>query len=130
MDICWTITFGHYNDITYHLDGCEHKCKINNVILLMWTYVCLQVQLSETRRELQELKASLRVAQKEKEQLQTEIQARSQTYLTSFSHITVSEKNLFPCSCLNLVYFNHTSLKRTSQTVCACLNHQLQLNSR
>ncbi|XP_016366303.1 calcium-binding and coiled-coil domain-containing protein 1-like [Sinocyclocheilus rhinocerous] len=32
------------------------------------------VQLSETRRELQELKASLRVAQKEKEQLQTEIQ--------------------------------------------------------
>ncbi|XP_065141405.1 calcium-binding and coiled-coil domain-containing protein 1 isoform X2 [Paramisgurnus dabryanus] len=35
---------------------------------------CNRVQLSETRRELQELKASLRVAQKEKEQLQTEIQ--------------------------------------------------------
>lgn len=34
----------------------------------------LQVQLSETRRELQELKASLRVAQKEKEQLLTEKQ--------------------------------------------------------
>ncbi|XP_046725402.1 calcium-binding and coiled-coil domain-containing protein 1 isoform X2 [Silurus meridionalis] len=33
---------------------------------------CNRVQLSETRRELQELKASLRVAQKEKEQLQTE----------------------------------------------------------
>ena len=36
----------------------------------------LQVQLSETRRELQELKASLRVAQKEKEQLLMEKQAR------------------------------------------------------
>ncbi|XP_058265839.1 calcium-binding and coiled-coil domain-containing protein 1 isoform X3 [Hemibagrus wyckioides] len=33
---------------------------------------CNRVQLSETRRELQELKASLRVAQKEKEQLQAE----------------------------------------------------------
>ncbi|XP_035377256.1 calcium-binding and coiled-coil domain-containing protein 1 isoform X2 [Electrophorus electricus] len=33
-----------------------------------------EVQLSETRRELQELKASLRVAQKEKEQLQSEKQ--------------------------------------------------------
>lgn len=35
---------------------------------------CNRVQLGETRRELQELKASLRVAQKEKEQLQTEKQ--------------------------------------------------------
>ncbi|XP_062871224.1 calcium-binding and coiled-coil domain-containing protein 1 [Trichomycterus rosablanca] len=35
---------------------------------------CNRVQLSEMRRELQELKASLRVAQKEKEQLQTEKQ--------------------------------------------------------
>ncbi|XP_051516995.1 calcium-binding and coiled-coil domain-containing protein 1-like isoform X2 [Myxocyprinus asiaticus] len=35
---------------------------------------CNRVQLSETRRELQDLKANLRVAQKEKEQLQTEIQ--------------------------------------------------------
>lgn len=35
-----------------------------------------QVQLSETRRELQELKASLRVAQKEKEQLLAEKQVR------------------------------------------------------
>uniref|UniRef100_A0AAY5EKM5 SKICH domain-containing protein n=1 Tax=Electrophorus electricus TaxID=8005 RepID=A0AAY5EKM5_ELEEL len=35
---------------------------------------CNRVQLSETRRELQELKASLRVAQKEKEQLQSEKQ--------------------------------------------------------
>uniref|UniRef100_A0A3P8RZN6 Calcium binding and coiled-coil domain 1a n=1 Tax=Amphiprion percula TaxID=161767 RepID=A0A3P8RZN6_AMPPE len=35
---------------------------------------CNRVQLSETRRELQELKASLRVAQKEKEQLQAEKQ--------------------------------------------------------
>jgi hypothetical protein len=35
----------------------------------------LQVQLSETRRELQELKASLRVAQKEKEELLLEKQA-------------------------------------------------------
>ncbi|XP_069543887.1 calcium-binding and coiled-coil domain-containing protein 1 isoform X1 [Brachyistius frenatus] len=35
---------------------------------------CNRVQLSETRRELQELKASLRVAQKEKEQLLTEKQ--------------------------------------------------------
>ncbi|XP_062397207.1 calcium-binding and coiled-coil domain-containing protein 1 [Sardina pilchardus] len=35
---------------------------------------CNRVQLSETRRELQELKASLRVAQKEKEQLQMEKQ--------------------------------------------------------
>lgn len=34
----------------------------------------LQVQLCETRRELQELKASLRVAQKEKEQLLMEKQ--------------------------------------------------------
>lgn len=34
----------------------------------------LQVQLCETRRELQELKASLRVAQKEKEQLVMEKQ--------------------------------------------------------
>lgn len=33
---------------------------------------CNRVQLNETRRELQELKTSLRVAQKEKEQLQTE----------------------------------------------------------
>ncbi|XP_056129690.1 calcium-binding and coiled-coil domain-containing protein 1 isoform X2 [Lampris incognitus] len=33
---------------------------------------CNRVQLSETRRELQELKANLRVAQKEKEQLLTE----------------------------------------------------------
>lgn len=33
---------------------------------------CNRVQLSETRRELQELKASLRVAQKDKEQLQAE----------------------------------------------------------
>ncbi|XP_061592095.1 calcium-binding and coiled-coil domain-containing protein 1 isoform X2 [Cololabis saira] len=33
---------------------------------------CNRVQLSETRRELQELKASLRVAQKEKEQLLSE----------------------------------------------------------
>ena len=37
----------------------------------------LQVQLSETRRELQELKASLRVAQKEKEQLLLEKQVRN-----------------------------------------------------
>lgn len=37
----------------------------------------LQVQLSETRRELQELKASLRVAQKEKEQLLAEKQVRN-----------------------------------------------------
>ncbi|KAK3519230.1 hypothetical protein QTP70_022222 [Hemibagrus guttatus] len=36
---------------------------------------CNRVQLSETRRELQELKASLRVAQKEKEQLQAEKKA-------------------------------------------------------
>lgn len=36
-----------------------------------------QVQLSETRRELQELKASLRVAQKEKEQLIAEKQVTS-----------------------------------------------------
>ncbi|XP_023846312.2 calcium-binding and coiled-coil domain-containing protein 1 isoform X1 [Salvelinus sp. IW2-2015] len=36
---------------------------------------CNRVQLSETRRELQELKASLRVAQKEKEQLLLEKQA-------------------------------------------------------
>lgn len=36
----------------------------------------LQVQLGETCRELQELKASLRVAQKEKEQLLLEQQAR------------------------------------------------------
>lgn len=35
---------------------------------------CNRVQLSETRRELQELKASLRVAQKEKEQLLAERQ--------------------------------------------------------
>lgn len=35
---------------------------------------CNRVQLSETRRELQELKASLRVAQKEKEQLHAEKQ--------------------------------------------------------
>ncbi|KAL2104261.1 hypothetical protein ACEWY4_001129 [Coilia grayii] len=35
---------------------------------------CNRVQLSESRRELQELKASLRVAQKEKEQLQMEKQ--------------------------------------------------------
>ncbi|KAM9856131.1 calcium-binding and coiled-coil domain-containing protein 1 [Aulostomus maculatus] len=35
---------------------------------------CNRVQLSETRRELQELKASLRVAQKEKEQLLSEKQ--------------------------------------------------------
>ncbi|XP_042347659.1 calcium-binding and coiled-coil domain-containing protein 1 isoform X2 [Plectropomus leopardus] len=35
---------------------------------------CNRVQLSETRRELQELKASLRVAQKEKEQLVAEKQ--------------------------------------------------------
>lgn len=35
-----------------------------------------QVQLSETRRELQELKASLRVAQKEKEQHHAEKQVR------------------------------------------------------
>lgn len=44
----------------------------------------LQVQLSETRRELQELKASLRVAQKEKEQLLGEKQARH-TVRLSFS---------------------------------------------
>lgn len=36
----------------------------------------LQVQLCETRRELQELKASLRVTQKEKEQLLAEKQVR------------------------------------------------------
>ncbi|XP_038143327.1 calcium-binding and coiled-coil domain-containing protein 1 [Cyprinodon tularosa] len=35
---------------------------------------CNRVQLSETRRELQELKASQRIAQKEKEQLQAEKQ--------------------------------------------------------
>ena len=39
----------------------------------------LQVQLCETRRELQELKASLRVAQKEKEQLLAEKQVRTHT---------------------------------------------------
>ncbi|TSL61220.1 Calcium-binding and coiled-coil domain-containing protein 1 [Bagarius yarrelli] len=38
---------------------------------------CNRVQLSETRRELQELKASLRVAQKDKEQLQAEKKAPS-----------------------------------------------------
>lgn len=38
--------------------------------------ICLQVQLSESRRELQELKASLRVAQKEKELLIAEKQVR------------------------------------------------------
>lgn len=44
--------------------------------------LCMQVQLSETRRELQELKASLRVAQKEKEQLQAEKKAICCSYLT------------------------------------------------
>lgn len=39
-----------------------------------------QVQLSETRRELQELKASLRVAQKEKEQLLAEKQVRNSPF--------------------------------------------------
>lgn len=68
----------------------------------MWKYVCVQVQLSETRRELQELKACLRVAQKEKEQLQTEIQARSQTHLASFSHTTVSESLWFFQVCFSV----------------------------
>lgn len=45
----------------------------------------LQVQLSETRRELQELKASLRVAQKEKELLQAEKQvSHSSVQFTNF----------------------------------------------
>ena len=37
----------------------------------------MQVQLSEARRELQELKASVRVAQKEKEQLLAEKKVRN-----------------------------------------------------
>ena len=40
---------------------------------------CLQVQLGETRRELQELKASVRVAQKEKEQLLAERKVRGRS---------------------------------------------------
>ncbi len=53
----------------YLLDGSDTSCcpLISD----------LQVQLSETRRELQELKASLRVAQKEKEQLLAEKQVRN-----------------------------------------------------
>lgn len=43
---------------------------------------CLQVQLSETRRELQELKACLRVAQKEKEQILTERKVRKTVEMT------------------------------------------------
>lgn len=50
------------------LDGSDIPC-----VPLIST---LQVQLCETRRELQELKASLRVAQKEKEQLLAEKQVR------------------------------------------------------
>lgn len=44
----------------------------------------LQIQLSETRRELQELKASLRVAQKEKELLQAEKQVRNSSVHKSY----------------------------------------------
>ena len=50
----------------------------------------LQVQLSETRRELQELKASLRVAQKEKEQLLMEKQARPVLLLSCPSPLSPS----------------------------------------
>ncbi|KAM6977102.1 calcium-binding and coiled-coil domain-containing protein 1 [Aplochiton taeniatus] len=45
---------------------------------------CHRVQWSETRRELQELKASLRVAQKEKEQLLIERQARRASELMEY----------------------------------------------
>lgn len=48
----------------------------------MFVCLCVQVQLSEMRRELQELKASLRVAQKEKEQLQAEKKANRGPCLT------------------------------------------------
>jgi len=47
----------------------------------------LQVQLSETRRELQELKASLRVAQKEKEQLLAEKQVKNSILPAAREHL-------------------------------------------
>lgn len=42
-----------------------------------------QVQLCETRRELQELKTSVRVTQKEKEQLLAEKQVRHTGFVTA-----------------------------------------------
>lgn len=53
--------------------------RVTRFLALLCTCVS-QVQLSETRRELQELKASLRVAQKEKEQLQAEKKANCYPY--------------------------------------------------
>lgn len=59
----------HCSQSEYLLGGSDLPCC---------PLICgLQVQLSETRRELQELKASLRVAQKEKEQLLAEKQVRN-----------------------------------------------------
>lgn len=53
----------------------------------------LQVQLSETRRELQELKGSLRVSHKEKEQLLEEKQVK--TSIFSDRSLGEKEKTLF-----------------------------------
>lgn len=48
----------------------------------------LQVQLSETRRELQELKGSLRVSHKEKEQLLAEKQVKTSIFSDEFLSVS------------------------------------------
>lgn len=80
----WEINFAVIYSVYYTTHLTFTVC-----ISWVWLPCCplmtyLQVQLSETRRELQELKASLRVAQKEKEQLLGEKQARH-TVRLSFS---------------------------------------------
>lgn len=64
----------------------------------------LQVQLCETRRELQELKASLRVAQKEKEQLLAEKQVGGISHKGQLESVFfakgLSKRLEFPCACV------------------------------
>lgn len=75
---------------------------------------CPQVQLCETRRELQELKASLRVGQKEKEQLLTEKQVSASAWS---QHRLTNVLEMFKPSRLRMVdHFTNTFV-----TVCTTL---------
>ncbi|CAG07391.1 unnamed protein product [Tetraodon nigroviridis] len=60
---------------------------------------CNRVQLCETRRELQELKASLRVTQKEKEQLLAEKQVRRAACLHQSPVLTKEDRELMQYIC-------------------------------
>lgn len=89
-------------------------------LVTLWAFlVCsvLQVQLCETRRELQELKASLRVTQKEKEQLLAEKQVRQTGLCTPEPYLDKRGLSLCQCWVLKTVLLALFSSKQWNYSI-------------